>query len=99
MDAEVEFDGGDDGAEEGDDTGHGGNDILCHVGLESDGGDGVDAAEDDEGEFKVLGVSSVFPISFFVIITIYDTIFSNIIEELHELGAPLCECRVHFIHM
>ena len=89
--AKVEFDGGDDGAEKRDNARHGGNVCLLHVCLESDGGDGVNSAEHDEWEFKVLGIASIFPVTLFVVITIYNAIAADIVEKTHELRAPLRE--------
>jgi hypothetical protein len=63
--------------------------------LESDGGDGVNSAEHDEWEFKVLGIASIFPVTLFVVITIYNAIAADIVEKTHELRAPLREGGVH----
>ena len=50
--------------------------MLGQVGLQTDGDDGVDAGEYDEGYFKVLGESFVLHVSFLVVVGQGDGVFA-----------------------
>lgn len=77
LDAEIELDGGDDGAREGKETGDDGDVVLGEVGLEPNRNDGVESGEDDEGDLKIFGIALIFQVSLFVVCAEMHTVFAN----------------------